>query len=169
MKKNIIIAILSMLALLQVGMLIMLSNRFENELNNKTVKSDTVQLTDTVYSTFFLSSIPTTIKKETVLRTDTLRLAHKEDTVVPIEITQKTYSFNTDTLSYTAYVSGYQPQLDSIRMKINYPTIINTKTVTNTIYKMKHFNISPSIGIGYGIMHKQPDVYVGVAIGYNIW
>lgn len=168
MKKNIIIAILSMLALLQVGMLIMLSNRFENELNNKTVKSDTIQQTDTVYSTFFLSSIPTTIK-ETKLRTDTLRLAHKEDTVIPIEITQKTYSLNTDTLSYTAYVSGYQPQLDSIRIKINYPTIINTKTVTNTIYKKKHFNISPSIGIGYGVVHKQPDVYVGVTIGYNIW
>lgn len=168
MKKNIIIAILSMLALLQVGMLIMLSNRFENELDNKTVKSDTVQLTDTVYSTFFLSSIPTRTK-ETVLRTDTLRLTHKEDTVVPIDITQKTYSFSSDTLSYTAYVSGYQPQLDSIRAKINYPTIINAKTVTNTIYKRKHFNISPSIGIGYGVVHKQPDVYVGVTIGYNIW
>ena len=168
MKKKIIIAILSMLALLQVGMLIMLSNRFGNELNNKTVKSDTIQLTDTVYSTFFLSSIPTTIK-ETKLRTDTLRLTHKEDTVVPIDIAQKVYSFSSDTLSYTAYVSGYQPQLDSIRMKINYPTIINTKTVTNTIYKKKHFNISPSIGIGYGVVHKQPDVYVGVTIGYNIW
>ena len=29
------------------------------------------------------------------------------------------------------------------------------------------FNVSPQIGVGYGMFNKKIDVYVGVGVGYN--
>ena len=81
---------------------------------------------------------------------------------VPIPIIQKRYE---DSL-YTAWVSGYRPNLDSIRL---YLPEVQT-TVTKTIVKpapLITFGIQA--GGGYGIINRKPDIYVGVGAQLNLW
>ena len=89
-------------------------------------------------------------------RHDTVR-----DTVaVEIPIMQKRY----ETEDYRAYVSGYEPNLDSI--------FVYKKTVTQTITKQqkdKRLGFSVVAGAGYGIINKKPDIFVGGAVAYRIW
>lgn len=56
---------------------------------------------------------------------------------------------------------------------INYDT--NTTILDVTTWHKKNnkwykgFNISPSIGIGYGFIHNKLDIYVGVTFGYDLF
>lgn len=76
---------------------------------------------------------------------------------VVVPITQKKYSDST----YTAWVSGFRPNLDSIK--------IYRKTVyqTTTKYNKRRFGIGLMGGYGYGINGFTP--FVGVGIYYNIF
>lgn len=81
---------------------------------------------------------------------------------VPIPIYQKRY----DDSLYTAWVSGYEPNLDSINLRL--PTI--TETITNTIVKptpLITFGIQA--GAGYGFINQKPDLYIGVGGQINLW
>ena len=91
--------------------------------------------------------IPVPVERDTITLHDSID--------VPVPIYQKRYE---DSL-YTAWVSGYEPNLDSIRLY--QPTII--ETVTKTITKpAPRFSFGLQGGIGYGIITRKPDVYVGV-------
>lgn len=72
---------------------------------------------------------------------------------VYLPITQKCYRDST----YTAWVSGYQPRLDSIHI---YRPII---TITTT----KRQKFTYGIQAGYGITPKGLQPYLGVGIGYT--
>ena len=75
---------------------------------------------------------------------------------------QKRYE---DTL-YTAWVSGYEPALDSIDLRL--PTV--TETVTKTIVKPSPlFSVGIQMGAGGGIFSRQPDIYIGVGGQLNLW
>ena len=76
---------------------------------------------------------------------------------VPIEV--KVYQDS----SYRAIISGYRPQLDSISI-FNKNQI---QTINKITYKTKKWNISPSIGLGYGVFNRKFDVYVGFSIEYS--
>ena len=81
---------------------------------------------------------------------------------VPIPIVQKRYE---DSL-YTAWVSGYDPALDSIELRL--PTI--TETVTKTVVKPSPLiTFGVQVGGGYGVFNRKPDVYVGVGGQINLW
>lgn len=81
---------------------------------------------------------------------------------VPIPIIQKRY----DDSLYTAWVSGYEPALDSIDLRL--PTI--TETVTKTVVKPSPLiTFGVQVGGGYGVFNRQPDVYVGVGGQINLW
>lgn len=76
---------------------------------------------------------------------------------VQIPISQKVYE---DTL-YKAYVSGYEPKLDSITIKQK------TTYITHTIRdKESRFRIE--IQTGYGLTPKGMQPYVGVGVSYRI-
>ena len=84
-----------------------------------------------------------------------------DSAVVTLPVEQRVYK---DSL-YTAYVSGYRPRLDSITLRLPH----TYTTVTQTIRKpSKQWAVGPAIGVGYGIMGKQLDVYVGVGVTLNI-
>ena len=93
--------------------------------------------------------------------------AHVKDTIctdsvsVKIPITQKRYEDST----YTAWVSGYHPTLDSILVYPRHEVI----TITNTIrQKPKRWGVG--LNVGYGITPKhdmQP--YIGVGVQYNLF
>lgn len=84
----------------------------------------------------------------------------KADSVsVEIPITQKHYADST----YSAWVSGYEPCLDSIQV---YPKT-EYKTITSTIKdKPKRWGIGIQGGAGYGKGGFTP--YIGIGVQYNI-
>lgn len=81
---------------------------------------------------------------------------------VPVPIVQKRYE---DSL-YTAWVSGYEPNLDSIRL---YLPEVET-TITETVVKSApRLSVGIQGGAGVGVFSRQPDVYVGVGIQWRLW
>lgn len=81
---------------------------------------------------------------------------------VVVPIIQKRY----DDSLYTAWVSGFRPNLDSIRLYL--PTI--TETITNTIVKpAPRLSVGVQTGAGVGIITRQPDFYIGVGAQWRIW
>lgn len=81
---------------------------------------------------------------------------------VPIPIYQKRY----DDSLYTAWVSGYEPNLDSIDLRL--PTI--TETVTKTIVKPSPLiTFGIQAGAGWGVLNQKPDIYIGVGGQVNLW
>jgi hypothetical protein len=93
---------------------------------------------------------------------DTLRDTIRDSIDVPIPIMQKRY----DDSLYTAWVSGFEPNLDSIRLYT--PEI--TTTITKTIVKPSPlFSVGIQTGAGYGIISRQPDFYIGIGGQLNLW
>ena len=82
---------------------------------------------------------------------------------VPIPIEQKRYE---DSL-YTAWVSGYQPALDSIAL--HQPEIVTT--ITRTIVKpAPRLSVGPSVGAGVSITGTPHlGVYAGFTVQYRLW
>ena len=82
---------------------------------------------------------------------------------VPIPIEQKRYE---DSL-YTAWVSGFRPALDSIR--IYHPEI--TTTITKTIVqKAPRLSVGLSVGPGVSIdRDHHMGIYVGFTANYRLW
>ena len=81
---------------------------------------------------------------------------------VPIPIIQKRY----DDSLYTAWVSGFEPNLDSINLRL--PTI--TETITKTIVKPSpRLSIGIQGGAGVGVFSRQPDIYVGVGLQWRMF
>lgn len=81
---------------------------------------------------------------------------------VPIPIIQKRY----DDSLYTAWVSGFDPNLDSIYLRL--PTI--TETVTKTIVKpAPRLSLGIQAGAGVGVFSRQPDIYLGIGAQWRLW
>ena len=117
------------------------------------VKTDSITITriDTVR---YDRPVPVFVRS-----TDTLFV---HDTILIRE--QKVYSDST----YTAYVSGYQPNLDSIEVYPKTVTKIITNDITKTITKVKIPKWAISVGGGVGYNGKI-EPYVGLNAGYVIW
>lgn len=79
---------------------------------------------------------------------------------VPVPIMQKRYE---DSL-YTAWVSGFHPNLDSIRLHQREVVTTVTKYVEKPA---KRLAIGPSFGVGYGIVNGKPDIFAGVTVSWN--
>lgn len=87
-----------------------------------------------------------------------------DSVAVEIPITQKMY----ETDEYKAWVSGYEPSLDSI--------YLYRETIQETItLRANHKSRTPRVGFGivagagYGLVSKQPDVFIGGAVYFRIW
>ena len=131
----------------------------------KSIKTDTVTVTKTTYDTVRVDNpIPVdNFKIKTV--TDTF-INYKVDTfqhLVQVEIPIEQKVYRQDSL-YTAYVSGYKPQLDSI--DVYRRTITNTVTINNKIVKKKHIGFGINGGLGYGMISKKVEPFVGLGISY---
>ena len=112
------------------------------------VKLDTVKIVKPIYIS---QKVVDTLL---VPITDTLR---QNDTLyVPIPKTRRYYA--KDSL-YQAWVSGYKPNLDSIKV---FPKTIYT-TITNTVYK-KPARVTIGATIGYGAMYVDKQIKFGPTI-----
>lgn len=88
---------------------------------------------------------------------------HQMDSAnVVIPITQKVYEDST----YKAYVSGFNPSLDSIFV---YPRK-EVQTITNKVNDKSRWSVS--VQVGYGLtLTKQPTFspYIGIGVSYNLY
>ena len=82
---------------------------------------------------------------------------------------------NKDTADVQVYTSGINTSLDSLKMrfKTHREIVTNTVEVTKYVKERKRFidrfHIQPQVGVGYGVLNKKFDTYVGVGIGFDIW
>ena len=87
-------------------------------------------------------------------------VADSDSVAVKIPITQKCY----DGENYSAWVSGYEPSLDSI--------FVSQRTDVVTIREKKppnKWHIGITGGYGYGFNSKQAEPYIGIGITYSIF
>lgn len=82
-----------------------------------------------------------------------------DSATVRLEAQQRVYS---DTL-YTAYVSGIDPRLDSIRLFL--PIRHEVITVRKPDPRL---SVGFTAGAGYGLFGRRPDVFIGLAVTYNL-
>ena len=88
---------------------------------------------------------------------------HPDSIEVPIPIEQKRY----DDSLYTAWVSGFRPALDSIRL--HQPEIITTITET-IVKKAPRLSVGLSVGPGVSIdKDHHMGIYVGFTANYLLW
>jgi hypothetical protein len=95
------------------------------------------------------------------LVTDTIR--QNDTLMVEVPVEQKRY----DDSLYTAWVSGYQPALDSIRL--HQPEVITTITET-IVKKTPRLSVGLSVGPGISIdKDHHMGIYVGFTANYRLW
>lgn len=128
----------------------------------ETILTDTLFIYDTVKTPVVRDStiIRYVTRRLAVMRVDTVRQCDTVRAVETVEvrlpIVQKVYK---DT-NYTAWVSGYEPKLDSIT------TANKIITKTTTVLKNKDKRFSVGVQTGFNVINKKP--YFGVGITYNI-
>lgn len=130
------------------------------------VRTDTLHDTVTVREPVFVTE--RAVRTDTVwlpvvrTRTDTVLLrpdGPKDSALAVVPITQKVYADST----YKAWVSGYNPKLDSIQ--VYRQTIVTTKT--ETVVKKRRIGIGVQAGYGYGFRYGGIEPYVGLGVSWN--
>jgi hypothetical protein len=88
-----------------------------------------------------------------------------DDSTVVIPIESITYKDSTENAQYTAYISGFRAELDSININCK-----NTETViTNTIeIKPRRFGVGIQLGIGVSPQGVAAP-YFGIGVQYRLW
>ena len=129
-------------------------------------------------------TVDTVIDIDTFTKVDTVKIPHtilvpsKTDTVyqeriqkdTTLQVTRKTYDIDNDSVGAHVVVSGINPMVDTLSIwskKTSYSvnrTIIKTIPMKDT----KRFKIYPTIGVGYGVFSRKPDMYIGIGFTYNI-
>ena len=135
-----------------------------NDVRTDTV---TVERIDTQYVTI-TDTVPV-VKRDTV--TGYIEIPVTKDSIVHdtvrLDVVQRTY---TDDSTYTAYVSGLRyadlPKLDSIAVRQR--TIYREIERTITVNSRKRWSIGLQAGAGVGVIHLQPDIYVGLGFQWKI-
>ena len=129
-------------------------------------------------------TIDTVIDIDTFTKIDTVKVPHtilvpsKTDTVyqeriakdTTLQVTRKTYDIDNDSVGAHVVVSGINPSVDtlSIWSKKTYYSVNKTIIKTIPMKDTKRFKIYPTIGVGYGVFSRKPDMYIGIGFTYNI-
>lgn len=130
------------------------------------VRTDTLHDTVTVREPVFVTE--RAVRTDTVwlpvvrTRTDTVLLRSdgpKDSVRAVVPITQKVYADST----YKAWVSGYNPRLDSIQ--VYRQTVVTTKT--ETVVRKRRIGIGVQAGYGYGFRYGGIEPYVGLGVSWN--
>lgn len=134
----------------------------------ESVTRDTVTRIDTVYQYFpqpvEVEKVRTEYRWLTRVTTDTVTDYTVLHDSVLVEVPIESRHYNSP--EYDAWVSGYQPSLDSIRVyqKENY---ITERVVVSK--PPNRFTLGLQGGYGYGFRSKQWEPYVGIGVGIRIF
>ena len=129
-------------------------------------------------------TIDTVIDVDTFTKIDTVKIQHtilvpsKTDTVyqekihkdTTLQVTRKTYDIDNDSVGAHVVVSGINPMVDTLSIWSKKTSYSVNKTIIKTIpmKDTKRFKIYPTIGVGYGVFSRKPDMYIGIGFTYNI-
>lgn len=134
--------------------------------NYKTNTIDTVIDVDT-FTMIDTVKIPKTILVPS--KTDTVyqERIHKDTT---LQVTRKTYDIDNDSVGAHVVVSGVNPSVDTLSIWSKKTSYSVNKTIIKTIpmKDTKRFKIYPTIGVGYGVFSRKPDMYIGIGFTYNL-
>lgn len=127
----------------------------------ETIKSDTI----VIKSIDTITIEKTNISYRDIIVLDTIFV---KDTSLLVE--QKIYK---DTIS-TIYFQGINAEIDSIKYKLTKDTVQIFTETTNTIsqkdsFWKNRFVVSAGVFAGYGLINKQPDVFVGVGCAVRLY
>lgn len=139
------------------------------------VKNDTIIQRDTTFIPIEIKdTVPKLVFKE-ILKTDTFYTADHQPITLNTErkIYKDTLVCNEeDSVMLESYISGVNPTLDSISIKLNRREITNTVLIEKQIQKKKTFfdrvHIGAQVGTGYGLFNKKPDIYVGLGLSLDL-
>jgi hypothetical protein len=162
MKKFVLV----LMAVLCVSIVINVWQCSRHPEESTVVKHDTVWKDTTIYQPQAAETINTGrvvyVRIPTAKPSDAVRDTIHDSIEVPVPIVQKRYE---DSL-YTAWVSGFEPTLDSIRLHLSEVHTTITKTI---VKKSSLVTFGIQAGGGYGIFNKKSDVYVGLGVQLNLW
>lgn len=129
-------------------------------------------------------TVDTVIDVDTFTKIDTVKIPHeilvpsKTDTVyqemiskdTTLQVTRKTYDIDNDSVGAHLVVSGVNPMVDTLSIWAKKTSYSVNKTIIKTIpmKDTKRFKIYPTIGVGYGVFSRKPDMYIGIGFTYNI-
>ena len=129
-------------------------------------------------------TIDTVIDVDTFTNVDTVKIPNtilvpsKTDTVyqdkiqkdTTLQVTRKTYDIDNDSVGAHLVVSGINPNVDTLSIWSKKRSYSVNKTIIKTIpmKDTKRFKIYPTIGVGYGVFSRKPDMYIGIGFTYNI-
>ena len=152
--------------LLTVLSIILLALTIYYATNQKVEYRETIKRDTTVIHSF--DTIILTKKDIVYKETIVLDTVFVKDTALLFE--QKVFE---DSIS-TIYISGVNPELDSIEYRIPKDTLIVNKEIIQTIQQKEsfwnnRFTISAGLFAGYGLINKQPDVFVGVGCAFRLY
>lgn len=122
--------------------------------------------------------VDTFTKIDTVKVQNTILVPSKTDTVyqemitndTTLQVTRKTYDIDNDSVGAHVVVSGVNPNVDTLSIWSKKTSYSVNKTIIKTIpmKDTKRFKIYPTIGVGYGVFSRKPDMYIGIGFTYNI-
>lgn len=135
--------------------------------NNPQVKYETVTKNDTTY----VHTIDTiTVIKSDIIYKNTIVLdtIYIKDTALFVE--QKVFE---DSLS-TIFISGVNPELDSIKYRLSRDTVHIFTETTNTIsqkdsFWKNRFVVTAGAFLGYGLISRKPDVFLGIGCAVRLY
>lgn len=142
---------------------------------NNIKQIDTVTVTDTCWRDTTITEkelVPTYVIKKKV---DTVYT--KQGDTLSLITESKRYNrslvSNKDTADVEIYTTGVNTSLDSLKWRLKTHTVTNTVEITKYIQKNKtikdRIHLEPQVGVGYGLINKRVDVYVGVGLGVDLW
>ena len=130
------------------------------------------------------NTVDTVIDVDTFNRIDTVKIPNtilvpsKTDTVyqeritkdTTLQVTRKTYDIDNDSVGAHVVVSGINPNVDTLSIWSKKTSYTVNKTVIKTIpmKDTKRFKIYPTVGVGYGVFSRKPDMYIGIGFTYSI-
>ena len=169
-KKKVMAAIIGcVLCLAVIGLIAIgfyLGKKVYDRPMDKDIQRDTVTLWDTIPHWY---PVPVEVKQKkpqykwlTKVEHTTDTLLMRDSVLVEVPIESKHYHAN----EYDAWVSGYEPSLDSIKV------YQRTEYITERVTLSKppnRFTVGIHGGYGYGFKSKQFEPYVGIGIGIRIF
>lgn len=137
-------------------------------------KTDTIEWHDTVYQDVFWYDTVPQLVDNTIIKTDTFYTSNGQEMVLETskKVWADTLTNGEDSVSYMAYTSGYEHKLDSISLWANHKTVTNTIEVTKYVERKKkfkdRFHFLPNASVGYGVVNKKPDFYLGFGLAFDL-
>lgn len=141
----------------------------------KVIKTDTITITDTFWKDTTIIEKEFVPKEVIKKKVDTLYLQNGDtlNLITESKRYERSLVSDKDTCDLKIYTSGINTNLDSLKWRLKTHSVTNTIEITKYVERKKRFkdrfHIQPQAGVGYGLISKKVDAFVGVGLGIDIW